>query len=549
VFSMTSMTGGEAVVLTLESIGVRHVFGIVSVHNLPIFDAVSRSKTVKLIPCRHEQGAVHAADGYARSTGEIGVAITSTGPGAANAMGGMFEAYTASSPVLMITGQVGSSSYGKGQGELHEAESQMSMLECVTCCVEHVSRHSEIVPALVSVISEIRNGRPRPGAVEIPIDLQYAVGEVQDISVPIPPRTMPPQSDIDDAAVILESAVRPLLVAGGGVVNSDASENLVALAERIGAPVLTTIEGRGSIPEDHPLAMGPNTDMVVMDPLFYEADVVLAVGTRFQQSNNTHKGIVIPGRLLHLDVDPGMIGLVHETELALVGDARLGLAALVASLRTANTENDWLPRAQSLREHIVSTSRNAIGLDISEIMDVIARRLPRNGIVAKDATISAYLWANRVLPVYEPRTSMRPVSMAIGPGVPMGIGAAIGSGQPTVVVQGDGGLMLSLGEMATIVQEQIPLVICVFNDRGYGILRFIQKSAIGGRQVGVDLETPAFSEIAEAFGMDSAKVCNPREFEKSFGMALDSQRPFMIEIDLSSLAPMRIQPQGTPVRD
>jgi acetolactate synthase-1/2/3 large subunit len=160
---MTTSTGGEAVVATLEAFGVTHVFGIVSIHNIPIIDAVGRSDPVQLVECRHEQGAVHAADGFARASGQIGVCITSTGPGAANAMGGLFEAFYASSPVLMITGQVESDQYGRGRGAVHQAENQLAMLSTVTRRSEHVSRRSDIVPTLVAVMSDMTAGRPRPG--------------------------------------------------------------------------------------------------------------------------------------------------------------------------------------------------------------------------------------------------------------------------------------------------------------------------------------------------------------------------------------------------
>ena len=545
---MTAMTGGEAVVAALEALEVDTVFGIVSVHNIPILDAVSRSSQVHFVGCRHEQGAVHAADGFARATGRLGVCVTSTGPGAANAMGGLYEASYASSPVLMLTGQVESDQYGRGRGALHQAEQQLAMLRTVTKRSEHVSRHIDIAPTVLAVATEARSGRPGPGAVEIPIDLQYSRGEVGElVAGPVRLET-PSAAAVDSAAALLQNAARPLIIAGGGVVRAGASEQLTALAERLTAPVLTTVEGRGSIPEDHPLSLGPNTDLSAMDPVPAKADVVLAVGTRFQQNNNIHKWLTFPGRLVHLDADVTMIGRVHPAEVGLVGDARLGLEALLPATSTADPDRPWADECRRIHDEVVAAGREALGPDLLAIMDAMDEILPDGAIVAKDATVSAYQWGNRLLPVRRPRTALRPVSMAIGPGVPLAIGAAVGSGQPTVVIQGDGGLMLSVGELATAVQQNLPLVVCVFNDRGYGILRFIQDMVVEGRRTGVDLATPRFAPLAEAMGMRSAEVASPEQFTPAFGEAVAAGRPWLLDIDLTAMAPMTIMPQRRPQR-
>ena len=354
------------------------------------------------------------------------------------------------------------------------------MLRTVTKRSDHVSRHVDIAPTVLAVAAVARSGRPGPGAVQIPIDLQYGRGEVGELATDPLRLGTPPGRAVDAAATLLDGSRRPLIVAGGGVVLAGASEQLTALAERLAAPVLTTVEGRGSIPEDHRLSLGPNTDLSAMDPVLAQADVVLAVGTRFQQNNNIHKWLTFPGRLVHLDADATMIGRVHPVEVGLVGDARLGLEALLAATAPDSRDRSWADECRRIRDEVDATSREALGPDLLAIMDAMDEILPDGAIVAKDATVSAYQWGNRLLPVRRPRTALRPVSMAIGPGVPLAVGAAVGSGRPTVVIQGDGGLMLSLGELATAVQHDLPVVVCVFNDRGYGILRFIQDITVAG---------------------------------------------------------------------
>jgi acetolactate synthase-1/2/3 large subunit len=542
---MQTSTGGEAVVAALEALGVRHVFGIVSVHNLPIVDAIARSSAVTMVEVRHEQGAVHAADGYARATGGLGVALASTGPGTANTMGGLFEAQFASSRVLLLTGQTETSSYGKGRSTLHEAEHQVEMLRTVCRYVAHVSHHAAIVPAVFDAARDIASGRPQPGAVEIPIDLQYATGDVLVGPAPEPVVQAPAAAVVERAAELLAGATRPLLWAGGGVVSAGASAELTALAERLGAPVLTSVEGRGAIAEDHPLAVGPHSDLTVLDPVIADADVVFAVGTHFQLGSNVTKGLSIPGRLIHLDADAGVIDRFHPVDVAVVGDARLGVQALLDALPAEGGQADpaFLDRAREARATAEAETRDAMGPDHEKMAEIIRAALPRDAVVVKDATIASYVWANRSLPVYAPRTSMRPVSMAIGPGLPLAIGACLGSGRRTFLVQGDGGLMLSVGELATAVQQNLPLITCVFNDRGYGILRFIQDITLGGRRSAVDLVTPDFAALAQSVGMVGEGVATVDAFAAALGRAVERDGPTLIDVDITQMAPMTIRPQ------
>ncbi len=544
---MKTMTGGEAAVAALEALGVDTVFGIVSVHNVPTLDAIARSSSIEFIACRHEQGAVHAADGYARASGKVGVALTSTGPGAANAMGGLFEANYASTPVLMITGQVETTEFGRGRGTIHQAEQQLAMLRTVTKRAEHIDRADDIAPVIMSVVLDMMSGRPGPGAVEIAIDQQYAQAQVGELQAIAPRRSAPSTAMIDKARSLLAAAERPLIIAGGGIAHAGAAAELTMLAEALSAPVLTSIEGRGAIPETHPLALGPNIDMSAMDSVLAQADVVFAVGTRFQQNTNVLKWLRLPGTLIHLDADPTMIGRVHPAEVALVGDARLGLQALGTALESS-PHTEWVAACQVRRDEIVASGRNDVGPDITAIMDAMAEVLPPDAVVAKDATISAYLWGNRLLPVLQPRTAIRPTSQAIGPGVPLGLGAAVATRKPTVVIQGDGGLMLSIGELATAAQYGLPLIVCVFNDQGYGMLRFIQDMAVGGRRTGVELATPDFAAVGAAFGIKSATITSAAQFTETFSKAVAQGGPWILDIDLASMTPMKITPQPKPVR-
>ncbi|GIW17030.1 MAG: hypothetical protein KatS3mg064_0187 [Tepidiforma sp.] len=535
---MQEMTGGEAVYHALRALGVEHVFGIVSVHNIPIYDAIHRLGGITPVAVRHEQGALHAADGYARATGRLGVAIASTGPGTTNAMTGLYEAQFASSRVLLITGQVESLFYGKGKGFLHEAEAQLPMLRTVTRRAESVRRTEDIAETIVSVARDISTGRPAPGAVEIPIDLQYARAEVDVPHVEGWPRIRPQREALGRAADVLKSARRILIWAGGGVLAAGAEAELQQLAESLGAPVVTSANGRGAIPEDHPLALGPLSAHPGLQEVFERAEAVLAVGTRFQAGPTRNWTLPLGGRLIHIDADPAVIGRSYRADVPVVGDSRLALAALLRDLEGHRADPDYAARAAELRDTAREQIRREIGPDYAAIMDAIRELAPRDALIVRDATVPAYLWGNRLLPILSPRTSIYPTSAAIGPALPLALGAAIGAGRPAVVIQGDGGFMLNIGELATAAQYAVPVIVCVFNDRGYGVLRTIEGRTFEGRQFGVDLATPDFVRVAGAMGIPAEAVDSAAGFRAALQRALERGGPALLDIDMSRLVSM-----------
>jgi acetolactate synthase-1/2/3 large subunit len=531
-------TGGQAVAATLAALGVERVFGIVSVHNAPIVDAIEAHDRIAFVPVRHEQSAVHAADALARVSGGLGVSVASTGPGTTNCMTGLLEAATASSPVLLITGQVPTSSYGKRRGALHEAERQVDMLRTVARDVASIATVEEIPGRLMDMARAALAGRRQPTAVEIPIDLQYAEAETA-IPVASPPQPVgPPEDAVRQAAAILSESRRPLIYAGGGVIGADAADALRTLAERLGAPVLTTVNGRGSLSEDHPLALGTiPARFPQFAELLQKADVMLAVGTRFQGPATASWSLPMPARLLHLDIDPRVIGLNYRTELAMVGDARRGLESLARHLepdvfRTDAGHGAW---AASLRDRVRDAMRVEIGPDQAAIMDSIRAVAPPETVIVRDATLAAYLWADRLLPIHLPRTSIRPTTGSIGPGLAFAMGAS--QAAPTVLIVGDGGAISALGEIASIAEQGRLLVICLFNDGGYGILRAVQDRRFS-RHAGVDLRTPDFVGLAQSVGMEASRVASAGQFASAFETAMRGFGPTLIEADVAALAPM-----------
>ena len=536
---MAMITGGQAVAETLASLGVTRVFGIVSVHNLPIYDALSLHPDIEVTNVRHEQAAAHAADAYSRVTGGLGVILTSTGPGAVNAIAGIYEAAFVSSQLLMITGQIESRFRGKAKGFLHEYEKQPDMLGSVCRAVASVRYTEDISKDIAGVVDDIRRGRPQPGAVEIPIDLQYRTAEVQIVGSPDAERLSPDENLLDQAAELLQQAERPIIWAGGGVNISGAAHELSALAERLGAPVVTTIEGRGSISEAHELSLGFRTDRVLGMEIFEEADVVFAVGTRFQNYATRVWTLPMPENLVHVDVDPGVIGRNYSASVAVVGDAKLALQGMLDRIDSGNVDEQFVDRCRKIRTADEQAVQEEIGADHSQIVSIIRRLLPDECPVVRDSTVPGYTWGNRLLQIVRSRTSIRPAAVAIGPGLPLAMGAAIGSETHALLVQGDGGLQLSIGELSACAEHQIPVIVLVFNDSGYNILRIIQDNVLGHKH-GTELPTVDFVAVAEGMGVDAERVEGVEQFEPALQRALDRSGPTLLDIDMELLAPIQL---------
>lgn len=555
---MGEVTGGDVVVAVLESAGVEVVFGIPSVHNLPIYDALRRRGRIRAITVRHEQGAAGAADAYARVTGRLGVCITSTGPGAANAMGGLLEAFVSSTPVLHLTGQIDSRFLGQGRGFIHEVPDQPAMLGSLSKWSGRVSSTADIPARLVEAITTALEHRQGPASLEIPIDIQYAACDdaLTDALPPVPwapPHLQPEALDpgaVADAVSAIHRAARPLLWAGGGVVASGAGPELTAFAHALGAGVITSPNGRGSIDEHDPLCIGNLPWDLSVREICREADLLLAVGTRFQGPNTQNWQMELPATIVHVDVDPSVPGRCYPASVAVIGDAKAALTALSDGLARGGgraTDEDWPTRVAAAAGEARSALRSTLGSQAG-LLDALEPLLEPGIVVVKDSTIPAYTWGNRLLPVCRPRTSVMPNGFAIGLGLPHALGAAAADpGRPVVLLVGDGGFMLAPGELATCAEERLPVVVLLFNDGGYGILRNIQDRQYSAR-IGVDLGRPDFCALARSLGVDAVRVDSIDAYGNAVGAALEAARrgdPQLVEIDLEAIGPMATPWIGT----
>ena len=537
----SSFTGADLIARGLAQLGVRDVFAIVSIHNMPLLDAINRLGETRIVDVRHEQAGTHAADGYARASGNLGVMIASTGPGTSNTVTGLYEARYASSPVLLITGQAETAFYGRGMGYVHEAENQVPMLQTVCRRVESPRHVSQLGWALNAVVTDIFAGRGAPGALEIPIDLQYAETVPMDFPAPVSPAHPPNPKVLEQVVERIATARRRVIISGGGVVAAGGSESLIRLAEKLDAPVITTPGGRGGISDDHPLCVGNFYNSGGIYQAIQDADLTLAVGTRFAVGvDGQGARFKPPGALVQIDIEPGMIGRTHSADLGLAADARLALEAINAALVDVSANDaQFNDTVLTARDGVRAAMRRRLGEDYPRVMDLMREKLPGDGIFVRDQTIAAYNFGNQLFPIHEPRTTMNPVSGAIGPGFPMAIGAAIATGKQTLLIHGDGGFMFHATELATCAQYQLPLVIVVFNDGGYGVLRWLQETRFG-RINETDLGSVNFAAMGESMGVPGRRVGSVAELEEALDAGMAAPGPYLIDLDMERFAPMEI---------
>ncbi|MGW2413316.1 thiamine pyrophosphate-binding protein [Streptomyces tubercidicus] len=537
---MRDDTGGDLLVAVLRELGIDTAFGIVSVHNLPLVEAVDRE--LRFVPVRHEASAVSAADAYGRARGTIGCALTSTGTGAGNAAGALIEALSSGTAVLHITGQVESPFLGSGRGFIHETKDQLGMLTAVSTYAATVPSAGDAGRILRAAAHAARTAPGGPASVEWPIDLQYAAQDDAPQPCAEPPTPTPGQDELATAGALLASARRPLIWAGGGATR--ARRHLTELLTVTGAGLLTSNSGRGSVPEDHPQAIGNFATTPAGRALLADADVLLSIGTHFRSNETADYGLRLPDAHIQIDLDAAALGRSYPARHALHGDATAVLERLLPHAGPA--EPGWPERITATRDEVRATLRDTIGPQAA-ICDAIRAALPRQAVIARDVTIPSSSWGNRLLEIYDPRDNVFPRGGGIGQGLAMGIGAALARPHtPTVVLAGDGGLAVHLGELLTLAQERPRLTLIVFNDGGYGVLRNMQD-AHRDRRAGVDLATPDFALLARACGLPYRRIAAAEHAEPVITEAVTADGPTLVEVDLAALGPMK-NPFTPPVK-
>lgn len=518
--------GGAAVVETLAAHGVDTIFGIPGTHNLELYRHFE-ANGVRAVTPRHEQGAGYAAEAYARVSGRPGVVVTTSGPGLTNAMTAAATAYAESQPVLLVSSGMPTGAEGRDLGQLHEAKNASGAMDQLVAWSRRVGSADEAASAVTEALRGFTGQRPRPVHIEIPVDVleQTWTGEPCVGETVAPPVADP--AAVRRVADLLAGADRPLIIAGGGAV--DAQSELTALAEALGAPVATTVNGKGAVDEAHPLSVGASIRLRALQKAAADSDGLLVVGTELGDSD-LWEGQIRGRAVIRCDIDPAQLDKNCSADHALLGDAAATMTAVLAALPAKPAGGH--DRAAHLR----SACRDEASTDATgyaEINAAVRAALPADAALAGDSSQVTYFGSVHYFDMPAPRRfCYSPGFATLGYGLPAGLGAAIGRpGAPAAVLLGDGALMFSVAELTTLVEQRLSVPVIVVDSGGYREIQE-QEAARGIAPIGVQLRTPDFAALAVAMGANGVRTTSTADLSELVEAALVADGPTLIHFDI-----------------
>jgi len=539
---MTRMTGAKALIESLKRQKVDVIFGIPGGAIIPIHDELYDTTEIRHILMRHEQCAAHAADGYARASGRVGVCMATSGPGATNLVTGIANAYMDSSPIVAFTGQVPRPLIGK---DAFQETDIVGITTPITKYNFQVQKASEIPRIVKTAFYIASTGRPGPVLVDLPKDTQTETDDIEfddDIEIRgYRPNYEPHPLQIERAADLLANAERPVIIAGGGIIFSGASLELVALAELLQAPVSTTLMGKGCIPEDHPLCLGllGMHGTIASNLTVSEADVLLAVGMRFSDRTTGKVEKFCPdAKIIHIDIDTAEIGKNIQPHVPIVADAKRALKALYKRLIKKFRKKErsaWMSRIKELKQQHEEMS-NKSGLSPPRLLKELRKMLPVDAIITTEVGQNQ-MWAALYLKAYKPRTFISSGGLGtMGFGFPASLGAKVACPDvPVVDIAGDGSFLMTEQDLASSVTEKIPVIVIIFDNRFLGMVAQWQRLFYDRRYSSIDLgKTPDFVKLAEAFGAQGIYAGSLSEFKRAVQTALKSDVTTVIDVPISS---------------
>jgi acetolactate synthase-1/2/3 large subunit len=547
---MTKMTGSKALIKSLENKHVDVMFGILGGALLPVYDALCDSK-IRHILTRHEQDAAHMADGFARASGKPGVCMATSGPGATNLVTGIANAYMDSSPIIALTGQVPTiginSSYMIGKDAFQEAD--------IVGITTPITKHNYQVRDAIDIPKTINTafliattGRPGPVLVDLPKNIQSEQKEIEltdEIDCRgYKPTVAPNPMQISKAVDLLAHAERPLLLAGGGVISSNASAELKLVAELLLAPVATSLMGKGCFPEIHPLSVGSigMHGNPAANKLVGEADVILAVGTRFSDRSSANLDSFCPeAKRIHIDIDAAEIGKNIDVEVPIVSDAKPSLQmiyeGLTTELKKRKPGQAWVNRIKEAKETL-SPSFNCDDSKELKARNLIASLrslLPDDAIVTTEVGQNQ-MWSALYYKALQPRSFITSGGLGtMGFGFPASLGAKVACpDRPVLDIAGDGSFLMTEHELACSVEENIPVTVIVLNNSVLGMVAQWQRMLYNRRYMAVKLgKSPDFVKLAQAYGANGVRVGSTAEFHKAVKEALKSEVSTVIDVPIS----------------
>jgi thiamine pyrophosphate-dependent acetolactate synthase large subunit-like protein len=528
----TTATGAELAIAALEMHGVETVFGIPGVHTLALYDAL-RTSSIRHVLARHEQGAGFMADGYARASGRPGVALVITGPGVTNIATPIGEAYTDSSPVMVVSSNNARPYVDAMRGNLHDLKDQMAVMRAVTKWSTRVLAADQATSALAEGFRQMGTGRPLPVHIELPLDVLDEPTEDLRLPVAHPERLQPDPALLTEAVRRLIAAERVAIYCGGGAIHGDAGQSIVAIAEALNAPVLTSFMGKGAVPEDHPLCVGalwePGNEV---DDLLRAADCLLVLGSKLGAQATMNFRLPLPRELIRVDVDPDEMRRNAHPTLEILGDAALAAEGIASLLAGSRVKKQSFPTA-TIAEARRRAESTAFHADRRDYVDALRRAIPRDGILVTDMTQMSYIGCY-LYPVYESRTFMFPSGYGtLGFAMPAAIGAKIARPDTAVVaIAGDGGYQFTMSELGAAIQERLGLPIVIFNDSTYSAVKEAQADSRGSRFIGVDLVNPDYVDLARAYRIPGVRAHSPAEMEREIAAALARNLPTIIDVPI-----------------
>lgn len=541
-------TVGELIAAFLEQCGVKTAFGVISIHNMPILDAIHNRGKIRYVGARGEAGAVNMADGLARVSGGLGVAFTSTGTAAGNAAGAMVEALTAGTALLHVTGQIETEYLDKDLAYIHEAPDQLSMLQSISKAAYRVRSVETALPTIREAVRVAQTAPSGPVSVEIPIDIQAAEIEwPADLAAPHITTLTHCSQRVARLADQLANAKRPLLWLGGGARHAaKAVERLVAL----GFGVVTSVQGRGVLPEDHPATLGAFNVHPAVESFYKTCDALVVVGSRLRGNETLKYKLALPQPLYRIDADALADNRGYRNEMFVHGDASAVLEELATLLEgRLKVDPAFAQDLASARESAVADVGKGLG-PYKRLVDALQEAVGRDYNWVRDVTISNSTWGNRMLKIFSPRAGVHALGGGIGQGMQMGIGAALAnSAAKTVCLVGDGGLMVNVGELATAVQENANVMIVLMNDQCYGVIRNIQDAQYGGRRCYVDLHQPDFAQFCDSLKLTHYRIKSLDQADAIIREGMAKTGPVLVEVDMLSVGSFATAFAGPPVKE
>lgn len=527
------MKGSKAVFSLLEKEGVEVMFGYPGGQSLQLYDDLIDS-SIRHVLVRHEQCAAHMADGFARATGKVGVCTSTSGPGATNLVTGVATAYVDSSPMMVLTGQVPTTALGNQA--FQEADS-FSIMMPITKHNFRILDPSDIPVAVRRGMNIASSGRKGPVHIDLPSDIQkMEVPEEAFKRTYRTPTAIEDFSKIPEAVKILSEAEKPLLLVGGGAVWAGAGPEIMKLSEFLMAPVATTIMAKGIIPETHPLSLGiiGMHGKVGARKAYLEADAILAVGTRFSdRTAGAQSGLSPSTKLIQIDIDPAEASKLARTQIRLVGDAKKGVASILNGLSLQKKESAWTRRIKEIQD-ACNCNINIMSAPIlpQKVIHDLNETLDKGAIVTTDVGQNQ-MWVAHFLKTQNPRQFISSGGFGtMGFGLPAAMGAKCAFPDETVIcITGDGGIQMVFQEFATAVSENLPVVVCVFNNGWLGMVKQWQKLFNDKRYSGTHLTgNPDFVKLAQAYGADGICVEKPSEIREALQTGYRSGVPYLIDI-------------------